>query len=525
MLDFGPDTFLDMITLIVHKEFPKPLERSIVVDVITKLLVNIKEYIKIEPMVDTEENRFFINVTEELLISELTYEDKVQLDNFAVKCLKKFPKSEEPAIKRILSSTLLGEEKIEEKHLNVLFKRMRLTLMYCISDKELKEISYKMKKIKYNPDLLTQEVLFGEIFEQVKNALHEVKIIGASVENHTNVECINMSDKESVKRALQVHKLTRATTIFKTGLQGLNNMLGPGGFTLGETFLFGALSHNYKSGILMDAARWIVSYTEPPRFDNKQPIVLFISLENEAHKNLMNWYKRSYTLIHGVFPPADLSDDDIADVVNKAYSMNGWELHVIRRIGDYFGFEEYVEVHEDYKKQGKRVYATITDYLGCMRLGYKNSVVDSANMKANYMQDLTRKICNYGKHEHILNILAHQLGPEAGGIAATKCIYPVKKFQGSAHFADCKSVYKEVDGCILMHIEYNSNGVPFLTFNWSKHRDNVAPTIDRQFCGYPFTQVGILDDIVHPTSKALSDIYNYRPDGDTEAIEDESIFN
>lgn len=526
MIDFGSDTFLDMINLLIQENYAKPLSRTNVVEVISKLLTNIQEYIRVETIYDTEENRYYVELLQELINRELTLEDKSQLNIFASKYLRRYPKNEEPANKRILSDILLNESPIDEKYKHMLFRKLRLILMWCLSDKEIKSISYKMKKIAHTTDLLTQETVFNDIFSQAKDIINEIKIIGSSTDDALNIEHINMSDKESIKKALIAHRVTRATTIFKTGLHGINKMLGPGGFTLGETVLFAALSHNYKSGILMDAGRWVVSYTEAPRFDNKQPVVLFISLENEAHKNLMNWYRRSYTLINGKYPPADLSDDEITDLVNKAYSMNGWEFHVIRRIGDYFGFDDYLQLMEEYKKLGKKVYVSIIDYPALMRLGYKNTVIDSSSMKASHLQDLYRKIGNHNKHENILGFTAQQLGPDAGVIAASGCIYPVKKFQGGAHLADCKSIYKEVDTCILMHIERNANKQSFLTFHWSKHRDNIAPPFEDQFTAYPFTHVGILDDAMLPNSQAVSDIYSYRAVTDNiDDIEDTSIFN
>lgn len=532
MLNFSYDSFLDMITLSIQEKYPTPLTRDIVIDVLQKLLLNLQEYIKVEPMFDTSENRYFISIVNEILTYEMTLEDKNRLMISASKWIKNFP-SNDDTTKRILSDILLNPLPIDDKYINVLYKKLKLILIWCMSDKEIKSISYKMKKINNTTDALTQEVLFKDVFEQAKRIINDAMMIGSAVKDNVNVESINMSCEESIKEAFKVHKLTRSGHVFKFGLHGLNDMLGVDkttgsiGLTLGEFVLLGALSFNYKSGILLDILRWMAVYNEPPKLDDRVPVILFISLENEATNNLVNWYRRSYVMKYGELPPDNFTDSDIASFIKNTSSMNGWELHIFRKLGDHFGIEDYIELVEELKKKGRRVYISILDYLSLFRIGPKGSLIDSPAMKASYLTDLFDKMHNYTSHENILTITAHQLSPEAGGVAAQGGANIVKKFRGDYHMEVSKKIYHKVDTCILMHIEKNSNKIPFLTFAQSKRRYIDPPAQDKLFCAYPFhPEFGIMDDFHLATSQAVSDIYSYRAMTETtDVVEDLSIFN
>lgn len=531
MLNFSYDSFLDMITLSIQEKYPTPLTREIVLEVLQKLLFNLQEYIKVEPMFDTPENRYFIGIVHDILTYEMTLEDKNRLITSSSKWLKNFP-SDDATTKRILSDILLNPSPIDDKYINVLYKKLKLTLLWCMSDKELKSISYKMKKINNTTDTLTQEVLFKDVFEQAKRILSEATLIGSAVKDNVNVESINMSCNESIKEAFKVHNLTRSSYTFKFGLQGLNEMIGKDkltntiGLKLGEFVLFGALSFNYKSGIMLDILRWMSSYNEPPKIDDRVPVILFITLENEATNNLIDWYRRCYIIKNGELPPEHVTEDEIAEFIKTNSTINGWEVHIFRKLSGHFSMEDYTNMIEDFKKNGRRVYISIIDYLGLFQLGAKGTVIDSPAMKASHLVDLFDKMHNYASYENILTITPHQLSPEAGGIAAQGGANIVKRFNGQYHFETAKKIYHKVTTCILMHIEKNSNKIPFLTFCYSKRRYYDPPEPEKLFCAYPFHKsFGILDDYQYATSQAVQDIYSYR--GPVESLEEDdslSIF-
>lgn len=526
MSHVGPETFLDIITLTIASPLPEMLSKDQVATVCKKMLELIKEVMTNEDIYDNEENKYFFDVAKNIVDEGITVDQKTKLGTLASKWLKKFPSEEDHSLKRIFTSIILPDDVFDPKLLYEIFDRLKQQLGIMIGERGIKKLGSKVRKAAKTSDTFTQQVTMEELLQNAKAMIEEIKEVGKLTSRSLNVEFIDLSDPSSVQHALAVNKIVRKTTIFKFGLQGFNDMLTEdGGMTLGETVLLAAMSHHYKSGALMDVGRAIAMYTEPPRLDDLQPVIVFISLENEGHKNLINLYRRAYAQEFGGEIPEDATDEEISKTVTQLFARKGWAFHIIRRVGEFFTFEDYLKIVEDYKKKGMRVYVNIIDYPALMNLGGTNENTEGSSMRAKALQQLFHRFANFAKHENILNVFAHQLDTQAAGIVASKVANPVKKFHGRFHLADCKAIYNEVDLLILLCVETNTNGQKFLTAMWSKHRDNIAPPPDKQFCAYPFTSVGIMDDIDKPESQAVYDIYSYRPGVSFETVEDESIFN
>ena len=84
------------------------------------------------------------------------------------------------------------------------------------------------------------------------------------------------------------------------------------------------------------------------KFDENIPAIVFISLESEAHNNLMNLYKRTYIQEHGVEAPGEIDDEGMSTYISEVFSKRGWKFILIRRIGEYFTFEELEKMVNDY---------------------------------------------------------------------------------------------------------------------------------------------------------------------------------
>lgn len=509
----GPDTFLDIITLSVTDPLPEFLEAEQISGITSQAIVLIENIIKTETIYDTEENKYFLELTKELLLEKMTWTDKSRLGNFSSKWLKKFPDSDDLTIKRILASALMPEDESHhptDKFMYTIYDKMKQNVSVMIAERELKQMNGKVKKAARTSDLLTQQLVLEEALSSAQKMITEIKELGAVSNKSMNIEYIDLGDKASIKHALVVNRVVRKTTLFKFGLQGLNDMLGDGeGMMLGETVLFAALSHHYKTGILLDTARSIAMYTDPPKFDENIPAIVFISLESEAHNNLMNLYKRTYIQEHGVEPSGEVDDDAMSTYISDVFSKRGWKFILIRRIGEYFTFEEFVKIYNDFLKKGIRIYVNVIDYPGNMNLGLREHN-DGGSQRAKAFQILYRRFADFARYNSVLNVLAHQLDTPASFIVAAKTHYAVKKFHGRSHLADGKAIYNEVDLMIMMCIETNTAGISFLTFMWAKHREKIAPPVEKQFTAYPFGKLGIMDDINSPVSKEVKDIYSYR---------------
>lgn len=318
-----------------------------------------------------------------------------------------------------------------------------------------------------------------------------------------SIERINMNNKEDIAKAVAQHT-TREKHVMKTGLQGLNKMFGKlGGIKLGESISINALKHNYKSGLLMSFAKWIIMYNRPyiDKDNPGIPTILFITLENEANENIMWWFESMYVSAYGKAPEG-LSNEETVELVYQFFQESGYNLIIERRLGADFGYDEYVQLYEELVKNGHRILVSIIDYMNMMK---KSTAGNKDGGRSDLsLRDLYNKMCNFNKNRMTTQISAHQLNRDAARLVVGGTNV-VKKFNDS-HYADGMDVGREVDMEIFVHIERNNNGTPFLTMMRGKHRYvNDTPEKDK-YVAYEFEKLGIMDDI-DGESKAVKNIY------------------
>lgn len=400
-------------------------------------------------------------------------------------------------------------------------ERINNYIIWIKSNKAVSQVYANLKEANNTENVLTQKNHLANVLNIINDLKEKLKVVDSQKAKF--VERINFDNIKDIKTSFRKWKKRKKDFIFKTGLQGLNLMLGENrGISLGESIVFCGLPHNFKSGILMSMAKWFVHYNILPKDkDGKKPLILFISLENEAFENMIWWFQKLYQVITGEPPSEDLSEDEIVNFIYKYFDDKDYTFVIERYLPESFGYEDYVTLIEKYEELGYRVASTIIDYLQCMNLNPSSTFTSGAGTQNHLLiRSLFNKMCNYTKSKGISLISAHQLNRDAGKLVATGVPYPVKRFNG-IHLAYSSDVEREPDVIIYIHIEKNREGKSFLTFNLTKHRyvDNT-PDKDK-FCAYAFNEYGIPDDLLLEKSNALKDIYNNKKkDKDEEGKEE-----
>lgn len=106
----------------------------------------------------------------------------------------------------------------------------------------------------------------------------------------------------------------------KTGIAGLNTMLG-GGFQSGRVYMFLGPTGGWKSGLLVNVAKWYKDYN-PDIVANdptKTPCAIYLTLENDQLETL----ERIYATVVPVDEQLDFSDAETADIVDQ-FTEAGW---------------------------------------------------------------------------------------------------------------------------------------------------------------------------------------------------------
>lgn len=475
------DTFNDMLLLIINKNSAQ--NKRLVFDII--------EYYKLQPIISKDTNKLFelyLNLISDIIYSDL---EKGKNSNDLVVLFNKYKTNNELEKNKLILDNinyfLTNKDPVSDDLLDMTEKKLRNLLTWHRCNKNIRRMFGYVNNISLDLD----EDKTKDYFQKVIGMSRDVETSIRNIQNNNNlyVERIITNERETIKKAFLQYKERTFTGRIVTGLQGLNNMCGGyNSFKLGESVMFCALTHNYKSMMLLSVARWIKEYNTFDMKNGKKPLVLFISLENEAHENLLLWYKQIYSTLTNDFDLDSQSESEIIDKIYNYFNESNITFVIDRYLPSEFGYDDLVNMVNDFEDKGYYIVCTIIDYLSQMKKEDDSRV-------GNYLliKRLFNSTCNFMKSKGILFCTGHQLNRAASEIVSSGVNYPVKRFTEN-HLADAMDVGKEIDFMIFMHIEKNHMSESHLTLKWGKHR-YIHDTVEiNKFCCYKFSKVGIVDD-------------------------------
>lgn len=451
--------------------------------------------------------RFYTRVLNRIIGENLDKSDEQALRTFMLKF------KSDPAFERnrevmdLLQEAISSRTTMEADQLKTLADRIQIVLLWHHANKIVRKSFGKLNRV---TELATPEAQHAELMGVLQSAkdlttLQEKSHATSSI--IPSVDVINFGDRASIKRGLEKHKARNVAGRIRTGLQGLNQMLGKsGGFVAGESISFNALPHMYKSGILVSVAIWSVVYNVLVAPDGLKPMVYFVSLENEAYQNMVWAFRQRYCAETGQLPDG-FSDDQIIDWMYEHFSKHGSVLIIERFLPHNFGFDEYMERVGYWRSQGYFMVLAIFDYPNLMKKTSNDPTMSKGGRDLG-VRELYSKLCNFNKNMGTTFVGAHPINRE--GMRSISNQTNVVKRLGPEHLADSVDVEREVDVSIYMHLESNSNDQKFLTMRLNKHRYVDDTPEAHKYCAYPFTRPGvaILDD-VSVSPGFTRDIYAY----------------
>lgn len=482
--------FFDLLKLVVHRNDER-IKR--LADALFELY---SENVNNISSTDLRYCELYISLIKEIISNQINYTDnKIDIINIFKRQLMSQSFKRDAYIKDALKSIV--DNDINPTRLADITKRLNNIVAWYTSKKYINKMYGQLRESELSYSIDDQ----AESLDLVKTLVDEFKSSIMEVNSVTNrggpVEVIDMTNKNSIREAYKLFKERRVDHVLKTGLQGLNKMFGPdGGMGLGESILFAARTHNFKSGILMKMPQWIVKYSNPPRIPGKKPMILVISLENEGYQNMLKMFKEMYIALKGELPPPDMSEDQIVDSIYDFFNQSEYTLVIERYLPSNFGYNELVSLVEKYESAGFKIVATVIDYISQMKTHSSGSTSSAGGHVL--LQELYNHIANFFKAIGTTVISATQLNRGASDIAASGIPHPVKHYS-ERHFAGSTGIAREVDFIAFMEIEKDEEGNSWLTMNWGKHR-YVDDTVEKdKFVAYKFEGAkGICDDIGGP---------------------------
>lgn len=503
-------TFLDALVLLLSSSSnPNDEGNQDVPVLIDSLCSNYLEEFKINPSMDSILNRKFVAL---------------------LKDVRKIPKGENHNVERSkLVIDFINNNKPIDDEDDVFFaslkqifedvKRVKDDNDLCKNTK--KRIKNTLTWTKYRKllnNMYNRLNKFGDVADAEAQAecLSEINTIAKKLVDGTSIkiddlstraeERIIVSDKASLTHALNKLKEEETVGILKTGLQGLNRMLGyRKGFARGEFVLIYGLQHHFKTGLLLTITRGICKYNNPKDHSSngKKPLILFVSLENYARKNLYWFFKTAWCVCYGKKPDPSTPLEDMIKFIQEWYASTGWEFIIERYRGKNFGFDQFTETVENYENLGYEVVCVCLDYMEKMnRSRESNNGKDWASLGG-----LSDDLFGYIKSKEILFITPHQFNREMSRIAEQGKTNVVKYF-GMSGVSGSVDVARNADLEISVYIEKDHKKQPWLTVQRGKHRYVDDTPEKHKYFAYKFDKdLGIIDDINDDKPKFVEDIY------------------
>jgi len=369
----------------------------------------------------------------------------------------------EPHLVELMKSYYENDEKIDEN-----IKRIRKKLRNFYK-------ALKTSKIvsKYSIKLKTSDKDLNSILTEMIAELNEIKENeNLDIDFITNQ--LDLRNPETIKEIAKKSKELVSTNILKTGWSCFNRML-QGGFRRKEMWMISALPHNYKSGLVKSIFAQIIRHNNPfPTKDNKKPLILFISLEEELE--VIFFFLYSYlkkTIDDESIDPENteymknLNINEMVNYVNKHLNVNGWETKILRVKANSFTTDKLEQLINLYNNTGYEVQVLFIDYVMKMnRLGCLNQGANGTDLLCVF-----RTIRELITQKDILFITPHQLSSEAdklvkGGMPPVEF---VKHVADKRYYAVSTQLGQELDGELLLRLG-KVNGKTRLLIHRGKHR-------------------------------------------------------
>jgi hypothetical protein len=363
---------------------------------------------------------------------------------------------------------------------------------------------------------------FNDFVAEIHEGLEEVKASASKMHEGFGGK-VDFSDLDSIEETFEAAKESISTDgVLKTGLQGLNKMWGIGGYIRGGSYLYGALTHNYKTGILLDHCRWMTMYNTPRVVDrnnpNRKSMVLRISFENKPEQDLPILYRSIWEAEHQKkCDIAEVSAREAAQYIKDKLGANGIHFEMLCFDPNNMDIWDVITILQGYEAEGFEIQALIIDYLELITK--KNTQQKRMDENIVYAYEVLR---NYAFPRGITQINAHQLSTQAQELAREGTSNLAKKLAPGHYWMNCKSLATKVDGACVMHI-HAIDDQKFLTFAWAKNRTSSDTSERSKFFAYKFEQYGgITDDVLAEKSRAVYEWASVTNDStDTSADSDE----
>lgn len=292
-------------------------------------------------------------------------------------------------------------------------------------------------------------------------------------------------------------RLLSESQYWKTGMQGLNDMLG-GGFENGRVYNFIGATGGFKSGLLLNLMKMVKLHNKghEHKDPNKRPTVLFLSQENNIWETIAR--------IFGIFGTTknikNFEPDEIMDILKKGgFCLVNDELDIdieFRYYGNMdIGANDIRGIVEELDNAGREVIGIFQDYIERLRPPMLN--VD----RRTQLNDCSNQLHDLAIELDIWIVTGSQFNRD--GVAVIEDMRAANKHDigmkvGSKNVSESFGMLKNFDVNICIIIEYDAKeGRFWLSFRRLKFRGDDTDRLE--YFVQPFvgknSKIQLMEDI------------------------------
>ena len=216
--------------------------------------------------------------------------------------------------------------------------------------------------------------------------------VAAITKDPAVVADIDIGDEKSTEEVFQVIKSNSSGHgVLKTGLTQLNTLL-QGGFRRGESWVIGALQHNFKTGFSLTIFKQIALYNKPVMIDaTKKPLLLRISFEDEIDKNIQWMYQSLYENETGQkCVTGNISEAAMAAYIKEKLQVNGYHVKMMRVDPTQWNYMNICNKITELESEGYEIHLLMLDYLAMVP-----TTGCSVGPMGSDLRDMYRRIRNF----------------------------------------------------------------------------------------------------------------------------------
>ena len=215
-----PDLFLDCVLYIINEN--TDTSRELVLELISLFETDVKNTM----VADQDIMRFYVRILRSIIDTKVTKKNKDELRIVLLRFQSDPFLSKRTEIYSLLHDTFMSEESLSKEDISRYTNRIKNALVWHRCNKVSRALYGTLARAgdMVSPHDQTEEL------KKLRNYTKEIDTVFAEKTttqiNTSLIERIDLSDRESMNAAQQKYKERAVKGVLKTGLHGLNRMLG-----------------------------------------------------------------------------------------------------------------------------------------------------------------------------------------------------------------------------------------------------------------------------------------------------------